>query len=70
MQLAGQTFGSETNFGSSLLKVASTEMKLGAAERELMQTTSTQTLAPISRFLEGDIKNIQVFKLILMFNII
>jgi endophilin-B1 len=59
MQGAGQTFGPDTNFGSALLKVSAAEMKLGAAEREMMQTTSTQTLAPIRRFLEGDIRNIQ-----------
>ncbi len=61
MQGAGQTFGSDTNFGSALLKMSTAEMKLGAAEREMMQTTSTQTLAPIKRFLEGDIRNILVF---------
>jgi endophilin-B len=59
MQGAGQTFGPDTNFGGALLKVSAAEMKLGAAEREMMQTTSTQTLAPIRRFLEGDIRNIQ-----------
>uniref|UniRef100_A0A914KGV7 BAR domain-containing protein n=1 Tax=Meloidogyne incognita TaxID=6306 RepID=A0A914KGV7_MELIC len=55
---AGQAFGSDTNFGNALLKMSTAEMKLGAAEREMMQTTSTQTLAPIKRFLEGDVRNI------------
>jgi endophilin-B1 len=60
MQEAGQTFGPETAYGSAMTKVAQTQLKLGAAERELVQSTSNQTLLPIKRFLEGDMKNIQV----------
>jgi endophilin-B len=60
MQEAGQTFGPDIAYGSALLKVAQTQMKLGASEREMVQTTTNQTLAPIRRFLEGDMKNIQV----------
>ena len=61
MQEAGQTFGPDTGFGGALMKVAQTQMKLGASEREMVQTTVSQTLGPIRRFLEGDMKNIQVF---------
>uniref|UniRef100_A0A914HG55 BAR domain-containing protein n=1 Tax=Globodera rostochiensis TaxID=31243 RepID=A0A914HG55_GLORO len=59
MQEAGQTFGIDTPFGGALQKVAQTEAKLGGAERELIQTTVGQTLMPIRRFLEGDMRNIQ-----------
>lgn len=47
--------------GEALLKVAQTEFKLGAAEREFISTSANNTLLPFRRFLEGDIKTIQVF---------
>lgn len=46
--------------GSALLKVAQTEFKLGASERELISNSAANTLLPIRRFLEGDMKTIQV----------
>ncbi|KAL3083409.1 hypothetical protein niasHS_011211 [Heterodera schachtii] len=59
MQEAAQSFGTETPFGGALQKIAQTEAKLGAAEKEMVQTTAGQTLVPIKRFLEGEMRNIQ-----------
>lgn len=59
MQDAGQTFGVDTAFGAVLVKVAQTQLKLGAAERELVQMTSNQTISQFRRFLDCDIKNVQ-----------
>jgi hypothetical protein len=64
MQEAAQTFGTDSAYGNALNKIAQTQMKLGSAEREMVQTTSSQTLAPIRRFIDGDMKNIQVFPII------
>lgn len=47
--------------GSSLLKVSQAEFKVGAAERDLINSCANNALFPIRRFLEGDMKTIQVF---------
>ncbi|KAK6760453.1 hypothetical protein RB195_021791 [Necator americanus] len=59
MSDAGEEFGSTTPYGSALVKIAQTEQKLGQAEREFMTSSASQTLLPIRRFLEGDMKTIQ-----------
>ncbi|CAB3400231.1 unnamed protein product [Caenorhabditis bovis] len=59
MSEAGEQFGSETPYGSALIKVAQTEQRLGLAEKELCHQAATNTLLPIRRFLEGDMKTIQ-----------
>uniref|UniRef100_A0A1I7UQ53 BAR domain-containing protein n=1 Tax=Caenorhabditis tropicalis TaxID=1561998 RepID=A0A1I7UQ53_9PELO len=59
MTEAGETFGETTPYGTALLKVAQTENRLGQAERELCGQAATNTLLPIRRFLEGDMKTIQ-----------
>ncbi|ULT81904.1 hypothetical protein L5515_017573 [Caenorhabditis briggsae] len=59
MTEAGETFGETTPYGTALLKVAQTESRLGQAERELCAQAATNTLLPIRRFLEGDMKTIQ-----------
>lgn len=56
---AGNEFGPTTPYGAALLKIAQTEAKLGAAEHEFLDATAAQTLMPIRRFLEGDMKTIQ-----------
>ena len=56
---AGNEFGSNTPYGGALLKVAQTQFKLGAGEREFIATSASNTLLPIRRFLEGDMKTIQ-----------
>ncbi|KAL6724387.1 hypothetical protein Aduo_019281 [Ancylostoma duodenale] len=45
--------------GSALVKIAQTEQKLGQAEKEFVTSSASQTLLPIRRFLEGDMKTIQ-----------
>ncbi|GMR31117.1 hypothetical protein PMAYCL1PPCAC_01312 [Pristionchus mayeri] len=56
---AGEEFGAATPYGSALLKVAATQQKLGQHERELVGQAAQQTLLPIKRFLDGDMKTIQ-----------
>ncbi|VDK49971.1 unnamed protein product [Anisakis simplex] len=56
---AGNEFGSGTPYGNALLKVAQAEFKLGAGERDLINNCASNTLLPIRRFLEGDMKTIQ-----------
>uniref|UniRef100_A0A914BWS8 BAR domain-containing protein n=1 Tax=Acrobeloides nanus TaxID=290746 RepID=A0A914BWS8_9BILA len=56
---AGNEFGSTTPYGTALLKVAQTEFKLGNVEREFINNSANNTLLPIRRFLEGDMKTIQ-----------
>uniref|UniRef100_A0A8R1EPU3 BAR domain-containing protein n=1 Tax=Caenorhabditis japonica TaxID=281687 RepID=A0A8R1EPU3_CAEJA len=59
MTEAGEQFGETTPYGTALIKVAQTENRLGQAERELCGQAATNTLLPIRRFLEGDMKTIQ-----------
>ncbi|CAI4224086.1 unnamed protein product [Auanema sp. JU1783] len=59
MSEAGEEFGCTTPYGSALIKVAQTEQKLGTVDREFVNQCATQTLLPIRRFLEGDMKTIQ-----------
>ncbi|KAH7708445.1 Endophilin-related protein 1 b [Aphelenchoides avenae] len=56
---AGNEFGPTTPYGTALLKVAQTEFKLGTTEREFINSAANNTLLPIRRFLEGDMKTIQ-----------
>lgn len=55
-----QHFYSHFVTGSALVKVAQTEQRLGQAEREFVTSCASHTLLPIRRFLEGDMKTIQV----------
>lgn len=50
----------QSYLGSALIKVSHTEQKLGQAEREFVNQTASTTLLPIKRFLEGDMRTIQV----------
>ncbi|KFD59115.1 hypothetical protein M513_00278 [Trichuris suis] len=59
MITAGNQFGPGTPYGSALLKVGDTQMKLGCAEREFISVSATKVLTPLKRFLESDIKTIQ-----------
>ncbi|TKR81002.1 hypothetical protein L596_014954 [Steinernema carpocapsae] len=56
---AGNEFGSGTPYGNALLKVANAEFKLGTCEREFINSSAANTLQPIRRFLEGDMRTIQ-----------
>lgn len=57
---AGQEFGGTTPYGGALLKVAQAEKRLGQTEQEFLAAAAANTLLPIRRFLEGDMKTIQV----------
>lgn len=46
--------------GSTLIKVGECERRLGAAEREFLQTSAISFLTPLRNFLEGDWKTISV----------
>ncbi|XP_022602423.1 endophilin-B2-like isoform X1 [Seriola dumerili] len=56
MQDAAKEFGSP--YGSTLIKVGECERRLGAAEREFLQTSAISFLTPLRNFLEGDWKTI------------
>ncbi len=46
--------------GSTLIEVGECERRLGAAEREFLQTTAISFLTPLRNFLEGDWRTISV----------
>lgn len=48
------------NVGDTLAKVSSIQFQIGAAEREMVQSAIVNTIAPLKRFLEGEMKNINV----------
>uniref|UniRef100_A0A914X1U7 BAR domain-containing protein n=1 Tax=Plectus sambesii TaxID=2011161 RepID=A0A914X1U7_9BILA len=66
MTEAGNEFGAGTPYGGALLKVAHTEYKLGNAERDFINSCASNTLLPIRRFLEGDMRTIQRERKVLM----
>ncbi|VDK82554.1 unnamed protein product [Onchocerca ochengi] len=59
MNEAGNEFGAGTPYGNALLKAAQAEFKLGAGERDFINSCVSNTLLPVRRFLEGDMKTIQ-----------
>ena len=42
------------------MKVAQTELKLGSLEREFIGNCACNTLMPMRRFIDGELKTIQV----------
>uniref|UniRef100_A0AAQ5ZAF6 Endophilin-B1 n=1 Tax=Amphiprion ocellaris TaxID=80972 RepID=A0AAQ5ZAF6_AMPOC len=58
MEDAAKEFGSETPYGNTLIKVGECERRLGAAEREFLQTSAISFLTPLRNFLEGDWRTI------------
>ncbi|CAN9512782.1 unnamed protein product [Ophioblennius macclurei] len=58
MQDAGKEFGAGTPYGNTLMIVGECESRLGAAEREFLQTSAISFLAPLRNFLEGDWRTI------------
>uniref|UniRef100_A0A3B5B3N6 SH3 domain containing GRB2 like, endophilin B2 n=1 Tax=Stegastes partitus TaxID=144197 RepID=A0A3B5B3N6_9TELE len=58
MEDAAKEFGSESPYGSTLIKVGECERRLGAAEREFLQTSAISFLTPLRNFLEGDWRTI------------
>ncbi|XP_053727749.1 endophilin-B2-like isoform X1 [Synchiropus splendidus] len=55
---AAKEFGAETPYGNSLMMVGDCERRLGAAEREFIQTSAISFLTPLRNFLEGDWRSI------------
>ncbi|XP_068590367.1 endophilin-B2-like isoform X3 [Cebidichthys violaceus] len=55
---ASKEFGPGTPYGSTLIEVGECERRLGAAEREFLQTSAISFLTPLRNFLEGDWRTI------------
>ncbi|XP_070760207.1 endophilin-B2-like isoform X4 [Enoplosus armatus] len=58
MQDAAKEFGPGTPYGTTLIEVGECQRRLGAAEREFLQTSAVSFLAPLRNFLEGDWRTI------------
>uniref|UniRef100_UPI0037E959C4 endophilin-B2-like isoform X2 n=1 Tax=Semicossyphus pulcher TaxID=241346 RepID=UPI0037E959C4 len=58
MQDAAKEFGPGTPYGGTLIEVGECERRLGAAEREFLQTSAISFLTPLRNFLEGDWRTI------------
>ncbi|XP_047237741.1 endophilin-B2-like isoform X4 [Girardinichthys multiradiatus] len=58
MEDAAKEFGLVTPYGSTLVKVGDCERRLGAVEREFIQTSAVSFLTPLRNFLEGDWRTI------------
>eukprot|EP00064_Thunnus_orientalis_P000583 superscaffoldBa00000031_g584 len=58
MQDAAKEFGPGSPYGGTLIQVGECERRLGAAEREFLQTSAISFLAPLRNFLEGDWRTI------------
>uniref|UniRef100_A0AAQ4RGW5 Endophilin-B1 n=1 Tax=Gasterosteus aculeatus aculeatus TaxID=481459 RepID=A0AAQ4RGW5_GASAC len=57
---AAKEFGPGTPYGGTLIEVGECERRLGAAEREFLQTSAISFLTPLRNFLEGDWRTISV----------
>ncbi|XP_032073731.1 endophilin-B1 isoform X3 [Thamnophis elegans] len=55
---AGNEFGPGTAYGNALVKCGETQKRIGAADRELIQTAAINFLTPLRNFIEGDYKTI------------
>uniref|UniRef100_A0A8C5HX71 SH3-domain GRB2-like endophilin B2b n=1 Tax=Gouania willdenowi TaxID=441366 RepID=A0A8C5HX71_GOUWI len=55
---AASDFGPTTTYGSTLITVGEYQKRLGGAEREFLQTSAANFLAPLRNFLEEDWKMI------------
>ncbi|XP_062418297.1 endophilin-B2-like isoform X3 [Pungitius pungitius] len=58
MMDAAKEFGPGTPYGGTLIEVGECERRLGAAEREFVQTSAISFLTPLRNFLEGDWRTI------------
>uniref|UniRef100_A0A3P8VKC0 Endophilin-B2 n=1 Tax=Cynoglossus semilaevis TaxID=244447 RepID=A0A3P8VKC0_CYNSE len=58
MEDAAKEFGAVSPYGSTLIIVGDCEKRLGAAERDFLQTSTMSFLTPLRNFLEGDWKTI------------
>ncbi|GBP12385.1 Endophilin-B1 [Eumeta japonica] len=62
---AGNDFGPDTPYGSALIKVGTSEQKLGQCERDFIGTAGLCFIEPLRKFLEGEMKNVTKEKSIL-----
>ncbi|CAL9708745.1 unnamed protein product [Knipowitschia caucasica] len=58
MEDAAREFGAGSPYGSTLIMVGDCERRLGAAERDFLQTAAISFLNPLRNFLEGDWRTI------------
>jgi endophilin-B len=56
---AGNEFGPQTPYGSTLIRCGQTQQKLGQTRREFIEIATSDLLQPFNAFLEGDMKTIQ-----------
>ncbi|XP_053380775.1 endophilin-B1-like isoform X4 [Mercenaria mercenaria] len=62
---AGNEFGPGTAYGNALVKCGQTQILMGSAYREFIQSSANNFLQPLQNFLEGDMKTIMKEKKIL-----
>lgn len=62
---SGNDYGPGTAYGNSLIKCGQTQMQIGNAEKEFVQSACNNFLQPLKNFLEGDMRTIQKEKKIL-----
>jgi len=55
---AGNEFGTTSPYGAALIRVGQTEKKLGLLEKEYIRAGNEGMVSPLTRFLEGEMKNI------------
>jgi len=55
---AGNEFGTTTPYGAALIRVGHTEKKLGLLEKEYIRGGNEGMVSPLTRFLDGEMKNI------------
>lgn len=55
---AGNEFGAGTPYGAALIRVGQTQLKLGEVEKIYIQRGHEGMVAPLQRFLDGEMRNI------------
>ena len=55
---AGNEFSTTTPYGAALIRVGQTEKKLGLLEKEYIRGGNEGMVSPLTRFLDGEMKNI------------
>ncbi|XP_059210026.1 endophilin-B1-like [Centropristis striata] len=59
MTQAGQEMGSNTPYGSALLRCGEAQKQLGEVERKFVQSTNIHFLSPLKSFTEGEYRTMQ-----------
>merc|ERR550525_895907 len=55
---AGNEFGTTSPYGAALIRVGQTEKKLGLLEKEYIRAGNEGLVSPLTRFLDGEMRNI------------